>query len=190
MDDAASLDGKLLIAMPSLGDPNFMRSVVLLGTHSPDGGAFGLIINRPIDVPLSEILDELGLEPSAEGLPTVLAGGPVQPSHGFVVFEADAAQPGDDDMVLPNGIVISGNAETLAWLTRAGSGGRYSLALGYAGWFPGQLETEIEENSWLVAPMDSTILFDLPFEERWVAALDSIGVDPGTLVDSGSAAPA
>lgn len=190
MDEAASLDGKLLIAMPSLGDPNFRRSVVLLGTHSPDGGAFGLVINRPIDVPLSEILDELGLDASGGDLPTVLAGGPVQPSHGFVVFESDEDNAGSDDMVLPCGIIISGSAETLAWLTRGGPDGRYALALGYAGWFPGQLEAEIEENSWLVAPMDSTILFDLPFDQRWVAALDSIGVDPGTLVDSGPATPA
>ncbi len=190
MDDPASLDGKLLIAMPSLGDPNFRRSVVLLGAHSPDGGAFGLVVNRPIDVPLADILDELGLEAAAEQLPTVLAGGPVQPSQGFVVFEHDRLDPGDGDMVLPGGVTISGSTETLETLIRDEGAGRYALALGYSGWFPGQLEMEIEENSWLIAPLDSSILFDLPFEQRWVAALGTIGVDPGTLVDSGSATPA
>ncbi len=75
-------------------------------------------------------------------------------------------------------------------MARGESSGRYSLILGYSGWFPGQLEAEIEENSWLVAPLDRAILFELPFDERWVAALGSIGVDPGTLVDSGSVTPA
>jgi len=190
MNGAESLDGKLLIAMPSLGDPNFRRSVVLIGTHSLDGGAFGLVINRPIDVPLTEILDELGLDGSDGDLPTVLAGGPVQPGHGFVVFERDGLQPGDGDMVLPEGVTISGSTETLASLARDGSAGHYSLILGYSGWFPGQLEAEIEENSWLVAPLDRGIVFELPFDERWIAALGSIGVDPGTLVDSGSVTPA
>jgi putative transcriptional regulator len=190
MNLAESLDGTLLIAMPSLGDPNFRRSVVLLGTHSPDGGAFGLVINRPIDVSLTEILEELGLDGSEGDLPTVLAGGPVQPGHGFVMFEDDQLEPGDGDMVLPEGVTISGSTETLASLARGDSAGRYSLILGYSGWFPGQLEAEIEENSWLVAPLDLAILFDLPFEDRWVAALGTIGVDPGTLVDAGSASPA
>ncbi len=106
MNVAESLDGMLLIAMPSLGDPNFRRSVVLLGTHSLADGAFGLVINRPIDVPLTEILDELGLDGCDGDLPTVLAGGPVQPGHGFVVFERDNVQPEDGDMVLPEGVTI------------------------------------------------------------------------------------
>jgi putative transcriptional regulator len=185
-----SLVGQMLIAMPTLGDPNFRRSVVLLGAHSIEDGAFGLVINRPIEVEMPEILDELGLEHATHELPRVLAGGPVQPSHGFVLFERNDVATSDDDMHLPDGVTVSGNTATLAELAGGDGGERFFLILGYSGWFPGQLENEIEENSWLVAPLDTTILFDVPFEDRWVAALGSIGVDPGTLVDTGSATPA
>jgi len=190
MESPNSLVGMLLIAMPSLGDPNFRRSVVLLGAHSIEEGAFGLIVNRPLDVELSEILAELGLDISSEDLPRVLGGGPVEPSHGFVLFELGDRLPEDDDLMLPDGLMVSGNTETLADFAGGSQSGRYSLILGYSGWHPGQLETEIEENSWLVAPLESSILFDTPYEDRWMAALHSIGVDPGTLVDSGSATPA
>lgn len=190
MEPPESLVGKLLIAMPSLGDPNFRRSVVLLGAHSLEDGAFGLIINRPIEVELPEILDELGLETPRSELPRVLAGGPVEPSHGFVLFEIGDRQPDDDDLVLPDGLTVSGSAGTLTAFTSGGRPGRYSLVLGYSGWSPGQLEAEIEENSWLIAPLESSIVFDIQYEDRWVAALRSLGVDPGTLVDSGSATPA
>lgn len=190
MDTADSLVGKFLVAMPSLGDPNFQRSVVLLGAHSIEAGAFGLVVNRPIDVELPEILGELGIESPTSELPRVLAGGPVEPSHGFVLFEPGNLAPGEDDLVLPGGLNVSGSADTLTSFTNGTRPGRYSLILGYSGWFPGQLETEIEENSWLVVPLKTSIVFDVPFEERWVAALQSIGVDPGTLVDFGSATPA
>jgi putative transcriptional regulator len=84
---------------------------------------------------------------------------------------------------------VSGSTETLADLAAGRIESRYYLLLGYSGWYPGQLEREIEENSWLVAPLDTTIVFDVPLEERWNAALRSIGVDPGTLVDMGSSTP-
>jgi putative transcriptional regulator len=184
-----SLVGQLLIAMPSLGDPNFQRTVVLLGSHSIDEGAFGLVVNRPLDVDLAEILEELGLRRPAVGLPPVLAGGPVEPGHGFVLFEVGDGSVSDDDLVLPHGLRVSGSTETLAGLADGDPSTRYSLILGYSGWHPGQLETEIEENSWLLAPVESSILFDIPHEDRWAAALDSIGVDPGTIVDTGSTTP-
>ena len=184
-----SLVGKLLIAMPSLGDPNFRRSVVLLGAHSHDGGAFGLIVNRPIDVDLSDVLDELGLETPPTELPQVLAGGPVEPSHGFVLSEPGDYPVENDDLALPEGLTVSGSADTLAAFVGGKNLGRFQLILGYSGWYPGQLEIEIEENSWLVAPVTTSIIFDIPYDERWVAALNSIGVDPGTLVDLGSSTP-
>lgn len=185
-----SLVGNLLVAMPSLGDPNFRRSVVLLGAHSIEGGAFGLIVNRPIDVDLSEILDELGLETPPTELPGVLAGGPVEPSHGFVLSEPGDHPVEKDDLLLPGGLTVSGSADTLAAFVAGENSGRFSLILGYSGWYPGQLESEIEENSWLVAPVTTSIIFDVPYDDRWVAALNSIGVDPGTLVDFGSSTPA
>jgi len=164
-----SLAGQLLIAMPNLADPNFWQAVVLLGVHSDDEGAFGLIINRTLDVDMRDVLQELGEKAAPGELPEVFGGGPVQPSHGS--------------------IVVSGSTETLTRLTQEVGDTRYFLLLGYAGWYPGQLEREIEENSWVIAPFDTSIIFEVPAEERWAAALRSIGIDPGTLVDAGSTEP-
>ncbi len=184
-----SLAGHLLIAMPNLADPNFWQSVVLLGVHSDDEGAFGLIINRAIDVDLREVLEELGEDASVGTLPGVLGGGPVQPSHGFVLFERGQHPVADDEIVVSDSIVVSGSTETLVRLIHEAGDQRFFLLLGYAGWYPGQLEREIEENSWVVAPLDTAILFDVPVEDRWAAALRSIGIDPGTLVDAGPSEP-
>jgi len=184
-----TLGGQLLVAMPTLVDPNFWRTVVLLGVHSPEDGAFGLVINRELEVSLAQVLSELGREaPAAAGLPPVMSGGPVEPTHGFVLYERGAEETGDVLAVEP-GLAISGSLETLAELAAGRRPGRFRLFLGYSGWAPGQLEREIEENSWLVAPLDPELVFEVPVLERWERALRSIGVDPGTLVDAGSAAP-
>jgi len=184
-----SLAGHLLIAMPNLADPNFWQSVVLLGVHSDTDGAFGLVVNRPLAVDMRDILSELGTEAVEHELPEVLAGGPVQPSQGFVLFQRGAYQPADDDIAVTDLIAVSGNTETLARLSLDSADNRFCLLLGYAGWYPGQLEREIEENSWLIAPLDSDIIFEVPAPDRWAAALRSIGIEPGTLVDAGSAEP-
>ena len=185
----SSLAGRLLIAMPNLADPNFWQSVVLLGVHSDTDGAFGLIVNRPLEIDMHDILIELGQEPADHALPEVLAGGPVQQSQGFVLFQRGPHQPSDDDIAISESLAVSGNTETLARLSLDSAQKRYCLLLGYSGWFPGQLEREIEENSWVVAPLDSTILFDVPAHDRWAAALKSIGIEPGALVDAGSSEP-
>ena len=184
-----SLVGQLLIAMPTLADPNFWRSVVLVGVHSKEEGAFGLVINRPLEVDLADILRELGEEITTGRTPTVLGGGPVEPTHGFVLFEHSREHIDDTALVINEHLKVSGSTETLTELVRGEVGDRFYLLLGYSGWAPGQLEREIEENSWLVAPLDSSILFDVPVAERWTAALKSIGVEPGTLVDAGPGAP-
>ena len=184
-----SLAGHLLIAMPNLADPNFWQAVVLLGVHSDDEGAFGLIINRTLDVNLREVLMELGEETAPGDFPEVFGGGPVQPSHGFVLFERGQTPVAEDEIAIDDSIVVSGSTEALTRLTQEACTTRYFLLLGYAGWHPGQLEREIEENSWVVAPLDTSIIFEVPVEERWAAALQSIGIDPGTLVDAGSTEP-
>lgn len=188
-DDATPLVGKLLIAMPTLADPNFWHAVVLVGVHSTDDGAFGLVVNRPLDVGLNDILDELGEAVDEGQYPQVLAGGPVEPNHGFVLYKGEGEASDETALRVDTDITVSGSTETLANLARGGPENRYYLLLGYSGWYPGQLEQEIEENSWLVAPLSSSIIFDTPVEERWTEALRSIGVEPGTLVDVGSGAP-
>lgn len=190
MDDThEELAGRLLIAMPSLVDPNFHHAVVLLGVHSRDEGAFGLVVNRPLDLDMADVLAELGEQPeNSDNLPDILGGGPVEPEHGFVLFERSAGA-GDEELDLGSNLVVSGNTQTLFQLVSGTIPSRFLLFLGYAGWAPGQLEREIEENSWLVAPLDSDIVFDTPFEKRWEAALKSLGVDPGTIVAGGSTSP-
>jgi putative transcriptional regulator len=188
-EEATHLVGKLLIAMPTLADPNFWHSVVLVGLHSQEDGAFGLVINRPLEVDLKEILDELGESIPERSLPQVLAGGPVEPSHGFVLYEDGRGEPDQSALRVSDSVTVSGSTETLSRLASGALPARYYLLLGYSGWYPGQLEREIEENSWLVAPLDTSIVFEVPVEERWLAALGSIGVNPGTLVDLGATAP-
>ena len=189
VEAATPLVGKLLIAMPTLADPNFWHTVVLVGVHSTEEGAFGLVINRPLDVELADILDELGEPVSKSRFPQVLAGGPVEPNHGFVIYEKGDVDLDETALHVNDGVTVSGSTETLANLARGDIESRYYLLLGYSGWYPGQLEREIEENSWLVAPLDTSIVFDTPLEDRWTAALRTIGVDPGTLVDVGSGDP-
>lgn len=188
-DAPPSLTGSLLIAMPTLADPNFWRSVVLVGVHSQEDGAFGLVINRPLEVELADILSELGDEAADHELPPVMAGGPVQPQQGFVLFERHDLVSDEDALQVGTSLTVSGSSQILSDLVHRRIPRRYRLLLGYAGWHPGQLELEIEENSWLVAPLDPSIVFDVPIEDRWVAALRSIGVEPGTLVDLGDRPP-
>jgi len=188
-DTGTALAGHLLIAMPTLTDPNFWRAVVLLGVHSREEGAFGLVINRGLDIALPDVLRELSEEPEEKDYPAVLGGGPVEPNHGFVLFERNEAELDDAAITIDGNVAVSGSTETLSDLVHGRISGRFYLLLGYAGWAPGQLEHEIEDNSWLVAPIDHSLLFDVPLEQRWDAALRSIGVEPGALVDTGSSAP-
>ena len=182
------LNGQILIAMPSLGDPNFWRTVVLLGSHSPEEGAFGLIVNRPSDLDLESVLDQLGINEAPITTPQVLAGGPVQTEQGFVLVSGSPPEADHTDLAADL-FTISGRTEILEALALGRLARSFYLCLGYAGWFPGQLEQEIEDNSWLVAPATTELLFEVPLEERWRWALASIGVDPGALVDLGSGPP-
>ena len=126
-ESGQSLAGHLLIAMPNLADPNFWQAVVLLGVHSDKEGAFGLIINRTLDVDLREILEELGEEATPSELPDVFGGGPVQPSHGFVLYERGRHTVADDEITISDSLVVSGSTETLARLTRDSEETRYFL---------------------------------------------------------------
>ncbi len=184
-----SFAGNLLIAMPNLADPNFFRSVVLLCAHSASDGAFGLIINRLQGLDFEEVLEQLEQKTNRAQLPPILNGGPVEQEHGFVLFEKGNEAEDETALYVDDTLTVSGNTETLRALLGGSMSGRFHLILGYSGWFPGQLEIEIEENSWLIAPLDHRLLFDTKIENRWEQALASIGVDPGTLVDTGRSAP-
>jgi putative transcriptional regulator len=182
------LDGRLLIAMPVMGDPRFERSVIYLCAHSSEG-AMGIMVNRPagsIDFP--ELLvqlniinkdDEIKLPEDAETM-QVLRGGPVDTGRGFVLHSSDfyldnATLPIDDK------ICLTATVDILKAIAN-GKGPKHAiLALGYAGWGPGQLENEIQSNGWLHCDADPELVFGDEVEEKYDRALRKIGIDPGML---------
>ncbi len=190
-DDAAGrgyLDGQLLIAMPVMGDPRFARSVIYLCAHSSEG-AMGIIVNHPagtIDFPellvqldIIEKADQIKLPENAETM-KVLKGGPVETGRGFVLhssdfFIKDATLPIDDV------ICLTATVDILKAIAK-GAGPKHAvLALGYAHWAPGQLESEIQENDWLHCAADPDLIFGGDIGEKYQRALRKIGIDPGML---------
>ncbi len=182
------LDGQCLIAMPGMRDERFRRTVVYLCAHS-DEGAMGLVINRSApDMKLSELLLQLGIVDHADAIRLrpadqtvqVLKGGPVETGRGFVLHSSDYFV---DASTLPidDGICLTHTIDVLKAIAQ-GAGPRHAfLALGYAGWGAGQLETEIQANGWLHCDADSGLLFDLALDTKYNRALSKLGVDPARL---------
>ncbi|MEP3048575.1 MAG: YqgE/AlgH family protein [Roseibium sp.] len=184
-----TLDGQFLIAMPSMADSRFGHSVIYICSHS-DQGAMGLVVNQVAShLSLEELLLQLDIvnDESAIRLPTkikdmaVHKGGPVEVERGFVLHSNDFML-GKSTLNIDNGICLTATLEILRALAQGDGPSQAILALGYAGWAPGQLEAEIQENGWLTAPADPDILFDTNFEGKWHRALGSMGIDPALLV--------
>lgn len=178
-DDPArfvSLAGHLLVAMPALADPNFHRTVSLVCEHNSHG-ALGVVINRPLDMTLDEVLEQFGLDTAdavIAGAP-VYQGGPVQTERGFVVH--DGPRDFEGTLRIQPGLAITTSRDILEAMA-AGSGPAHTLvALGYAGWSAGQLEQELAENAWLSVPAAPEVLFRTPVQRRWEAAAALLGVD-------------
>ena len=194
-EDEGYLDGQLLIAMPAMGDERFSRSVIYLCAHSSEG-AMGIVINqRAPNISFTELLDQLNIAPDEDSISlpesldsmAVHFGGPVETGHGFVLhsadyFKADSTLPVDDSTCLTATIDI------LRDIVKGSGPDKALLALGYAGWGPGQLEDEIQSNGWLNCPADPGLIFDPEIGRKYNKALGSLGVDPIRLVnDSGHA---
>jgi putative transcriptional regulator len=175
------LANQLLIAMPSLADPNFSQTVALVCEHT-DKGALGIVLNRPLGMKLGEVFDQLQLETSDEELRSqpVLRGGPVQTDRGFVLHRP-AGRSWDSTLEVSDSLHVTTSRDVLSALARGEGPAHALVALGYAGWDAGQLEIEMQQNAWLNAPCDDAIVFDLPFEQRWHAAARLLGVDLGRL---------
>ena len=171
------LTGQMLIATPAVGDPRFERSVIYICIHSAEG-AFGLIVNRALPAPdLAEVLAQLRLTPQVPLPPVpVRAGGPVDTAQGFVLHTPDVRIAGATQD-LAAGVALTASTEILAAVARGAGPARWFLALGYAGWGPGQLESEIARNAWLTAPAPLDLVFAPPGPDLWRAALATIGVD-------------
>ena len=176
MPDDGSLTNQLLIAMPGMADPNFSTTVTLICEHNDDG-ALGIVINRPLQLNLAGLLEQLDVadnDPAAASCP-VLLGGPIGPDKGFVLHDSDSTFK--NSIAVSNDICLTFSRDILDAIA-AGDGPNKSLvALGYAGWEPGQLENEILANSWINVPATTDIVFDLPFAERWSAAAQTLGID-------------
>ena len=182
------LDGQMLVAMPSMSDDRFARAVIYICAHSQDG-AMGIIVNHPVQkVSFSEILVQLDVLPAddairlpaAIGAVPVVKGGPVETGRGFVLHSDDYFV---DDSTLPidNGVALTATLDVLRAIAQ-GSGPRKAvLALGYAGWSPGQLESEIQANGWLNCPADAYLIFDPGMDKKYERALRKIGIDPSML---------
>lgn len=167
----------LLLATPTLSDPNFHRTVVLVFHHDPKG-ALGVVINRPSERRLKEVLKAAKLEAtdrSVHDLP-VLSGGPVVAESGWVVFEG--RDPRKESFDIGDGLMVTGSLDVFRRILQRPEAGRLLFTLGYAGWAPGQLDSEMEAGAWLPIAVDRKTLFDVPFDERWRRCYLSMGIDP------------
>lgn len=176
------LTGKLLIAMPEMGDPRFEHSVVFLCSYGDDG-AMGLIVNKPAgDVRLSDLLSQLEIKPDRpeRGEMRVHFGGPVETARGFVLH-SDGYDANLHSMKVSEGFSMTATLDILEDIATGQGPERAQLMLGYAGWGPGQLESEIAMNGWLTTDADPDIVFGLPDDAKWEAALKTLGVDSLTL---------
>jgi putative transcriptional regulator len=182
------LDGQMLIAMPVMQDRRFARSVIYLCAHSAEG-AMGIIVNRPAgSIDFSDLLvqlkivkdtDQIKLPDDAEAM-KVLKGGPVEPGRGFVLHSADFFIK-DSTLEIDDGISLTATLDILKAIAE-GAGPKHAiLALGYAGWDAGQLESEIQENGWLHCPADPDLIFDSDIDSKYERALGKIGINLGTL---------
>ena len=172
------LDGKLLIAMPGMGDPRFEKSVILICAHSPEG-AMGLIINRPArDLSFANLLDQLSIPRAPEGRDIrIHSGGPVERGRGFVLHSPDYTG-GPATMRIGSDYGMTATLDILEALARGDGPARALLALGYSGWGPGQLEDEIRANGWLIADAAEDLVFSADDAGKWVGALRAMGIDP------------
>jgi putative transcriptional regulator len=174
------LRGKLLLAMPNMGDPRFERAVICMCEHSVEG-AMGIVINQPathIDFP--ELMEQLDISiPVNHADISIFTGGPVEPNRGFVLHSADYTQ--DSSMVISEILAVTATVEVLRALSTNEGPTNSLLALGYAGWTAGQLENEMLANAWLHTEIDSDLVFGTEPELKWPLAMAKLGIDVSML---------
>lgn len=192
---AATLEGQLLVAMPSMTDRRFARSVIYVCAHS-DEGAMGLIVNqRASNVSAPDLLERLGISTRADDDTvsdaimdlSIQVGGPVETGRGFVLHSADYFAA-ESTLAIEEGVCLTATIDILKAIATGRGPDRAILALGYAGWSPGQLESEIKANGWLNCPADPDIIFDDDLDSKYTRAMAKLGIDLSHLVsDAGHA---
>lgn len=181
-DKTPYLAGQLLIAMPGMRDPRFEKTVIYMCAHNADG-AMGLVVNRALEsLSFPDLLEQLGIETSGTGGKIdIHFGGPVESGRGFVLHSRDYLQ--DATMVVDHDVALTATVDILKAMA-GGKGPLQSLlALGYSGWGPGQLDSEIMGNGWLSVPADNDLVFGAGLEDKWDRAMGKIGIDPRMLSD-------
>ena len=174
--------GQLLIAMPGMRDERFAKSVIYMCAHSEEG-AMGLVLNQRLDsLTFAELISQLELDEKhlSRDVP-VHFGGPVESGRGFVLHTSDYQQ--DATLEVVNGVALTATVEILKAIAQGKGPQKSLLALGYAGWGPGQLDMEIRANGWLQVPSDSEIIFDIEPDTKWERAIQRLGIDPRMLSD-------
>jgi putative transcriptional regulator len=180
MEETYTLAGQLLVAMPGMTDPNFEHTVTYICEHS-EAGALGIIINKPMNMDLGEVLEQMSLATETPELAAqqVMRGGPVQAERGFVLH--DSSRQWDATTEVGHSIFVTTSQDILTDVAAGKGPERILMALGYAGWGAGQLEEELRQNAWLTVPASPDLVFGTPCELRWRAAATSIGIDPANL---------
>jgi putative transcriptional regulator len=174
------LTGQLLIAMPSMADPRFVQSVIFMCAHTAEG-AMGIVVNRPLQQPsFEDLLKQLDIEPLPPARRIRLcSGGPVENARGFVLHTADWT--GEGSLRVDAALALTASLDILKAIAGGGGPRAGLLALGYAGWGPGQLDNELTHNAWLFGPADETLVFDEDHDTKWRRALAKLRIDPGSL---------
>ena len=176
MTDRSSLANHFLIAMPALQDPNFAHTVTYICEHNEEG-AMGIIINRPMEFKLDEVMEHMGITCETANIQSeaVFGGGPVQQERGFVLHTPLGRW--DSSMAINGDIAVTTSKDILESMAGGNGPDEHLVALGYAGWGEGQLEREMADNAWLAGPMTHELMFHTPINERWHAAAALLGVD-------------
>ncbi len=177
MDERSGfLEGKMLIAMPQMTDPRFARTVLFLCAHSNEG-AMGLVVNKLVDsITFPDLLHQLNIEVGgATERINVHFGGPVESGRGFVLHSDDYVQ--DSTLMIDAGVALTATTDVLKAIARGGGPKRSLLALGYAGWSPGQLDAEIQSNGWLHVDPDDELIFGDDLSGKWEQAIAKLGID-------------
>ena len=180
MLESGCLTNHFLIAMPALADPNFFRTVTYICEHNDDG-AMGIVINRPLDIRLGEIFRHVHIEGGDAAIADepVCMGGPVQYERIFILHQP--LLQWESTLPITDTLGLSTSRDILTAIAHREFPGQALVALGYAGWGPGQLEEELAQNAWLNGQADPRILFTTPYEKRWSAAAALLGVNIGNL---------
>lgn len=171
-----NLTKQLLVAMPSMRDPNFSHTVTLICEHN-EYGAMGVVINQPISMSVEELISRINVDNDnvAPNKNPVYAGGPVYINQGFILHDSD--RNWESTLIIDNNLKLTTSGDILVDIAKGRGPQNMIVALGYAGWEAGQLERELAENAWLTVPYEAGIVFHTPVEKRWKTAAGRLGID-------------